>query len=65
MKDQTNEEPLDPMPGEWPVTASRSGPASAQHAEKNGAAPAEVRVILPRLHYGDSSKSKGTSKRVT
>ena len=37
MKDQTNEEPLDPMPGELPVTARRPGPASAQHAEKNRA----------------------------
>ena len=33
MKDQTNEEPLDPMPGELPVTAGRPGPASAGHVE--------------------------------
>ena len=41
MKDRTNEEPLDPMPGELPVTTSRSGPASAQHGGRHGADPVD------------------------
>ena len=64
MKDQTNEESLDPMPGELPVTASRPGAAPAQLVEKNGAVPAGVGVIPPWLHYGDQPKPKGTGKLV-
>jgi hypothetical protein len=41
MKDQTNEEPLDPLPGKLPVTAGRPGTASAQDVEKQGAAPVD------------------------
>ena len=37
MKDQTNKEPLESLPGKLPVTAGRSGTASAQHVEKQGA----------------------------
>ena len=65
MKDQTNEESLDPVPGEWPVKAGRPGSVPTQHAGKHGAAPADVGVIPRWLHYGDSPKSKGTSKLVT
>ena len=65
MKDQNNEESLDPVPGELPDTAGRPGAASAQHGGKHGAAPADVGVIPRWLHYGDSPKSKGTSKRIT
>ena len=65
MKDQTNEEPLDPVPGELPVTAGRPGSAPTQHGGKHGAAPADVGVIPHWLHYGDEPKSKGTSKLVT
>ena len=77
MKDQTNEEPLDPMPGKLPVTASRPGTTSAQHGGKHGAAPvdpdalfrqvldgANLKEIWIRLHYGDVPKSKGKSKLV-
>ena len=46
MKDQTNEEPLDPMPGELPVTASQPGSASAQPVEKNGAAPVDPDALF-------------------
>ena len=41
MKDQTNKEPLESLPGKLPVTAGRSGTASAQHVEKQGAAPVD------------------------
>jgi hypothetical protein len=41
MKDQTNEEPLDPLLGKLPVTAGRPGTASAQHVEKQGAGPVD------------------------
>ncbi len=46
MKDQTNEEPLDPMPGELPATARRPEPASAGHAEKQGAVPADPDALF-------------------
>ena len=46
MKDQTNEEPLDPMPGELPVTAGRPGTASAGHVEKHGAAPVDPDALF-------------------
>jgi hypothetical protein len=65
MKDQTNEESLDPVPGELPDTAGRPGAASAQHGGKHGAFPADVGVIRHRLHYGDQPKPKGTGKLVT
>ncbi len=46
MKDQTNEEPLGPLPGKWPVTAGRPGTASAQHVEKQGAAPVDPDALF-------------------
>ena len=52
MKDRTNEEPLDPMPGELPDTASRSVTASAQHAEKNGAAPVDPDALFKQVLDG-------------
>ena len=52
MKDQTNEEPPDPMPGELPVTASRPGPAPAQHAEKNRAAPVDPDALFQQVLEG-------------
>ena len=52
MKDQTNKESLDPMPGELPVTASRPGPASAQHVEKNGAAPVDPDALFQQVLDG-------------
>jgi RNA-directed DNA polymerase len=52
MKDQTNEEPLDPMPGELPVTAGRPGPASAGHAEKHGAVPVDPDALFQQVLAG-------------
>jgi RNA-directed DNA polymerase len=52
MKDQTNEEPLDPMPGELPATTSRSGPASAQPVEKNRAAPVDPDALFQQMLDG-------------
>ena len=52
MKDRTNEEPLDPMPGELPVTASQPGPASAQPVEKNGAAPVDPDALFSQVLDG-------------
>jgi hypothetical protein len=52
MKDQTNEEPLDPMPGELPVTAGRPGTASAQHAEKHGAVPVDPDALFRQVLDG-------------
>ena len=49
MKDQTNEEPLDPMPGELPVTAGRPGPAPAGHVEKHGAVPAAPDALFSQV----------------
>ena len=46
MKDQTNEEPLDPMPGELPVTAGRPGSASAWRVEKHGAVPVDPDALF-------------------
>ena len=46
MKDQTNEEPLDPMPGELPVTAGRPGTTSARHEGKHGAAPVNPDALV-------------------
>jgi RNA-directed DNA polymerase len=52
MKDQTNEESLDPMPGELPVTAGRPGTAPAQHVEKNGAAPVDPDALFQQVLDG-------------
>ena len=52
MKDQTNEEPLDPMPGELPVTAGRPGSASAQHGGKHGAAPVDPDALFRQMLAG-------------
>jgi RNA-directed DNA polymerase len=52
MKDQTNEEPLDPMPGELPVTAGRPGSASARHAEKNRAVPVDPDALFQQVLDG-------------
>jgi RNA-directed DNA polymerase len=49
MKDQTNEEPLDPMPGKLPVTAGRPGPASAQHVEQHRAAPVDPDALFKQV----------------
>jgi hypothetical protein len=62
MKDQTNEAPLDPMPGELPVTASRPGTAPAWCGGKHGAVPVDPGEIWIRLHYGGQPKPKGTGK---
>ena len=53
MKDQTNEEPLDPMPGELPVTAGRPGPASAGHVEKHGAVPVDPDALFQQVLDGE------------
>lgn len=52
MKDQTNEESLDPMPGELPDTAGRPRAASAQHVEKNGAAPVDPDALFEQVLDG-------------
>ena len=52
MKDQTNEEPLDPVPGELPDTAGRPGTASAQHVEKNRAAPVDPDALFRQVLDG-------------
>ena len=52
MKDQTNEESLDPVPGELPDTAGRPGAASAQHVEKNGAAPVDPHALFRQVLDG-------------
>ena len=52
MKDQTNEESLDPVPGELPDTAGRPGAASAQHVEKNGAAPVDPDALFRQVLDG-------------
>ena len=52
MKDQTNEEPLDPMPGELPVTAGRPRLASARFAEKHGAAPVDPDALFRQVLDG-------------
>ena len=52
MKDQTNEESLDPVPGELPDTAGRPGAASAQHVEKNGAAPVDSDALFRQVLDG-------------
>ena len=49
MKDRTNEEPLDPTPGELPITASRPGSASAQHDGKHGAAPVDPDALFEQM----------------
>ena len=46
MKDQTNEESPDPMPGELPVTARRPGTTSAWHEGKHGAAPVDPDALF-------------------
>ena len=52
MKDRTNEEPLDPMPGKVPVTTGRSGSASAQHGGKNGAGPVDPDALFEQVLDG-------------
>ena len=52
MKDQTNEEPLDPMPGESPVTAGRPGTTSAQHEGKHRAAPVDPDAMFEQVLDG-------------
>ena len=52
MKDQTNEEAPDPMPGKLPDTASRPGSAPAQHAEKHGAVPVDPDALLQQVLEG-------------
>ena len=52
MKDQTNEESLDPMPGELPDTAGRPGSAPAQHAEKHGAVPVDPDALFEQVPDG-------------
>ena len=52
MKDQTNEEPLDRMPGKMPVTTSRSGAASAQHGGKHGADPVDSDALFEQVLDG-------------
>jgi RNA-directed DNA polymerase len=52
MKDQTNEEPLDPVSGELPVTAGRPGTASAQHGGQHGAAPVDPDALLRQVLDG-------------
>ena len=49
MKDQTNKEPLDPMPGELPATARRPGSASAQDGGKHGAVPVDPDALFERV----------------
>ena len=67
MKDQTNEEPLDPMPGELPATTSRSGPASTWHGGKHGAVPVESgRNLDPTaLRRPAQTKRNGQAGRLT
>ncbi len=52
MKDQTNEEPLDPMPGELPVTASRPGTAPAWRGGKHGADPVDPDALFSQVLDG-------------
>ena len=52
MKDQTNEEPLDPMPGELPDTAGRPGSAPARSAEKHGAVPVDPDALFEQVLDG-------------
>ena len=52
MKDQTNEESLDPVPGELPDTAGRPGAASAQHGGKHGAAPVDPDALFRQVLDG-------------
>jgi len=49
MKDQTNEEPLDPMPGTLPVTVGRPGTTSARHEGKHGAAPVDPDALFRQV----------------
>ena len=71
MKDQTNEEPPDPMPGTLPDTTGRPRTTSAWHGGKHGAAPADpdalfrqvldgvnLKEIWIRLHYVTSPNQK-------
>ena len=60
MKDQTNEEPLDPMPGELPVTAGRPGTASAQHVEKHGAVPVDPDALFSQVLDGANRERSGS-----
>jgi len=49
MKDRTNEEPLDPAPGDLPVTAGRPGPGSARCGGKNGGAPVDPDALFKQV----------------
>ena len=52
MKDRTNQEPLDPMPGELPATARRSGLTPAQHGGKPRAAPVDPDALFEQVLDG-------------
>jgi len=67
MKDQTNEEPLDPMPGKLPITASWPGTASAWRGGKHGAVPVESgRNLDPTaLRRPAQTKRNGQAGRLT
>ena len=60
MKDQTNEEPPDPMPGELPVTAGRPGTASARHVEKHGAVPVDPDALFQQVLDGANRERSGS-----
>ena len=52
MKDRTNQEPLDPMPGELPATARRSGLTPAQHGGKPRAALVDPDALFEQVLDG-------------
>ena len=52
MKDRTNQESLDSMPGELPATASRSGLTPAQHGRKLRAAPVDPDALFEQVLDG-------------
>lgn len=49
MKDRTNEESLDPTPGDLPVTAGRPGSGSARCGGKNGGAPVDPDALFSQV----------------
>ena len=68
MKDQTNEEPSDPVPGSLPDDAKRPGCDSTQHGGKHGEVQDETETWLEqvldptniwiKLHHGAEGKLK-------
>ena len=52
MKDRTNQESLDPMPGELPAAARRSGLTPAQHGGKPRAAPVDPDALFEQVLDG-------------